>query len=405
MRVASNGIVYKRKKGGQDLWYIRLYMVDMEAKERKQKYQDKYISTGLEATRKNLPKANAMLNDELEKHSKLGASTRLVDYCKYWLNLKKEQRETTTYEGYVYKVQHIIDYFTDHPVTLGELKAADVTAFYLSLLKVKKVCPSQRSEKGLSNRTIKDIAVLFRSILDDAVRNEFIVRNPAFKIAPPTHTENHVDKQREHISEKEVAIFLEAIKGHRLEKMFIMCLMLGLRREEAVGLRWSAIREGKIHIEHVVTRMKTTIAKNRTKTNSTKKDASRRCYAISDELQTMLDQIREEQDKNHVLFGTEYHKSDYIFTWEDGRPYSPDYVTKAFKKVVRRDERLSSDLHLHDLRASCVSILGHMGMSFKEIASYVGHADVQTTMNLYARTNEDQMKEVVDTMTDIVYGK
>jgi len=67
------------------------------------------------------------------------------------------------------------------------------------------------------------------------------------------------------------------------------------------------------------------------------------------------------------VYGNSYHESDYVFTWEDGRLYSTDYVTKSFKKFIRRDENLSSDLKFHDLRKSCVSILIDEGCTVKEV--------------------------------------
>lgn len=90
--------------------------------------------------------------------------------------------------------------------------------------------------------------------------------------------------------------------------------------------------------------------------------------------------------------------SDYIFTWEDGRPYSPDYLSKAFKKIVRRNPELDNSLTLHSLRASCVSILIHSGVDIKDVQDWVGHRDIHTTMNIYARTNEKQKQKAEEKM-------
>ena len=93
------------------------------------------------------------------------------------------------------------------------------------------------------------------------------------------------------------------------------------------------------------------------------------------------------------MMGDQYEESDYVFTWEDGRLYSPDYVTKSFKKLVRRDDRLDNALTLHSLRASCVSILVHSGMDIKDVQMWVGHKDIQTTLNVYAMTNDRQHQQ------------
>lgn len=88
-----------------------------------------------------------------------------------------------------------------------------------------------------------------------------------------------------------------------------------------------------------------------------------------------------------------YREKDYVFTWEDGRPFSPDYVTKAFKKIVTRSETLPSELVFHDLRKSCVSIMIADGHSIKEVQKWVGHSDISTTLNIYAKVKESRKKE------------
>lgn len=88
---------------------------------------------------------------------------------------------------------------------------------------------------------------------------------------------------------------------------------------------------------------------------------------------------------------------------DDGHLYTPDYFSKSFKKVVRRNPNLDDSLTLHSLRASCVSILVHNGMDIKDIQEWVGHKDIQTTLNLYARTNEKRKTKVDKKMSEIVF--
>ena len=163
----------------------------------------------------------------------------------------------------------------------------------------------------------------------------------------------------------------------------------GLRREEVLGLKWSAIHDnGKFYIEHTVAKVRTVVRKDRVKTG-----ASYRYYPVSKPLLERLESVKQQQTANRKRLGEDYYLSDYIFTWEDGRPYSPDYLTRAFKKVVRRNSELNDSLTLHSLRAFCVSILIHSGVDIKDVQDWVGHRDIQTTMNIYARTNEKQKEQ------------
>ena len=81
----------------------------------------------------------------------------------------------------------------------------------------------------------------------------------------------------------------------------------------------------------------------------------------------------------------------------------PFYLTHAFKKIVRRNPLLDDSLTLHSLRASCVSILIHSGVDIKDVQEWVGHRDIQTTMNIYARTNEKQKEKAERKMLEAMF--
>ena len=74
------------------------------------------------------------------------------------------------------------------------------------------------------------------------------------------------------------------------------------------------------------------MAKDKIKTASSKRE-----YGLLPEIKEMLLEIRVEQNYNKKLFGKNYYNSDYVFTWEDGKPYDPGYITKAFQKVLTKN--------------------------------------------------------------------
>lgn len=378
------------------MYVIRLNLIETD-KDGNTKYRNKEISTGLKATKRNQIKANAMVNEEVSKYSFIGNNTLFDEYCLQWLERKKDEIEIVTYEGYQYRIRHITKYFKEHPIPIGSVSAEDVDKFYHYLLTKDKSCPSQKADKGLSNRTIKDIAVLLRTILSDAIILEHAKDKDktlgAIKLKIPKRPEGTPVKA--YIGRDEINTFLDAIKGHRLELPFLLAFYYGLRREEILGLKWAAIRNGRLFIEHTISRMKTTVAKDRTKTT-----ASHRNYPIPEEIMEKLIHLHAIQQENQKLMGNCYHPSDYIFTWEDGRPYTPDYLSKSFKKLVRSNDALDNSLTLHSLRASCVSVLIHEGTDIKDVQEWIGHKDVQTTLNVYARTNQKQQKKVMNRMTN-----
>lgn len=130
------------------------------------------------------------------------------------------------------------------------------------------------------------------------------------------------------------------------------------------------------------------------------KSIAYRDYPVPPQIAEKLDALRLTQQQNKELMGKSYQDSGYIFCWEDGRPYTPDYLTKSFKKLVRANDRLDNNLTLHSLRASCVSILIHMGVDIKDVQKWVGHSGIQTTLNIYAQTNQKQQDKTMNHMVD-----
>ena len=361
----------------------------------KKHYSTKDLPTGLEATKRNWPKANAMLDEAITHSSNDYNRMFFQDYVDKWLEGKKPTLELVTYEGYQYRARVIREYFEQHPVLLTELTPRDVHDFYISLL-TKEHGVGKRYHEGYSNRSIKDISLVLKASLAEAVSLEILKKNPADNVKVPKKPEEM--KLRPYVSSDQCADFLEEIRGHRLELPFTFAIYYGMRRSEILGLKWSAVRDGKIYVEHTVSRMRTTQAKDRTKT-----EAGYRSYPLSDEIKTRLQELKTAQECNRSLLGDDYQDSDYVFTWEDGRPYTTDYVSRAFKKVVRRSDRLSSDLTLHSLRASCISILVQKGVDIKDIQTWVGHRDIQTTMNIYASTTEKNQAVVANTMATALF--
>ena len=388
MKSCNSATVYKASYKNGEEWVIRLNI--SEWKEEGSAFSQKRIRTHLPATPRNKTKANIIAEQEIEKYNDSQHSKSMLKLFDEWLEWKKESVEISTYQSYEYRIRHMKDYFKNFNVE--DVTPAVVKDFYMTIFNKKK-----NNGKFISNRVIKDILKLFRNIMDDAVYMKLIEENPCGRLKIPQRPEASSDKA--FIGADEVGIFFDEIKGHRLEDMFKLAIYYGLRREELCALKWEAIRGDEIFIERTIVHIKTDIAKERTKTQS-----SYRSYPLTDPVREMLDGIRKRQEAYKRFLESEYNDSGYIFTWEDGRPYSPDYLTKNFKKIVRRSDKLDDSLTLHSLRASCVSIMVHSGVDIKDIQKWVGHADIKTTLQIYARTNKKQQWGVANQMDGLIFG-
>ena len=389
--------VISKKRDGKEYFYIRLNVINPDSTA-KSKYSTKDIFTGLTVSVRHKREAEKMVQTEIDKFNSeqflSGATTNnnsssisgvlpqndvailFPDYCEDWLKNKEDSLCVTTYEGYRYKIAYIQNYFEGR--RLCDIKPQDVRDFYHHLYHYPKSSPAQEKEEGLSDRSISDIAKLLRSIFEDAITLEYLERNPASRIKIPQR--NNKPREKSFVSQNQIQIFRECIRGHKLERLFLFDLFFGLRRGELIGLKWSCIRDNKLHIEHTITRMKTTVARDQVKTQ-----AGYRSLVIPDKYRDMLDDIRHEQQRYKQVLGNTYNDQGYIFTKEDGSPYSPDYVTKQFKKIVRAEPRLSNDLTLHSLRRSCITALLTAGVPVKTVQGWAGHADSHTTLDVYAQ--------------------
>ena len=408
MFVCTTGQIETTTKGGKQWYRLRLNLVDENARQRKDRYKNKYLDTGLlvggrTGRLRNDKLAAEMLTQAIREYTPVGSDMSFDNYCRYWIEeIKKDHSiAVTTREGYEYKIGYVIRFFDGKDIPLREITTSDLKALQNSLYEVGKTSTVQRKEKGLCERTIRDIMILTKQVFKYAIDNGHLIgANPTASLKLPKKRKTVDDLP--YISEDELPVFKQALQencdGHAiLERAFLVALFYGLRREEICGLRWQAIRNGDIHIEHTVTKLRTLVAKDDTKT-----DASHRTCAILPEIQAIFDEIKAEQEKNRELFGNTYHDSDYIFTWEDGRPFAPDYLTKKFKKIIQGSS-LDQRLHLHDLRVSCVSILISKGVNIKDVQKWVGHADINTTMQIYARTSRKRQYETGQVMANVLF--
>ena len=58
--------------------------------------------------------------------------------------------------------------------------------------------------------------------------------------------------------------------------------------------------------------------------------------------------------ENKSLFGREYIQNDYVFKWDNGQPYNPDYITSKFAKTLKKYNL--KKIRFHDLRHPYVKL-------------------------------------------------
>ena len=76
-----------------------------------------------------------------------------------------------------------------------------------------------------------------------------------------------------------------------------------------------------------------------------------------------------------------YDKNDFVCTWNDGRPFSPEYLSHAFKRILKKNDL--PPIRFHDIRHSVATELLNSGVDLKVIQEYLGHSTIGITANYY----------------------
>jgi site-specific recombinase XerD len=76
-----------------------------------------------------------------------------------------------------------------------------------------------------------------------------------------------------------------------------------------------------------------------------------------------------------------WHEAGYVFTWPDGLPLRPDYLTSRFAFLTRKAGL--PPIRLHDLRHGAASIALAAGTDLKVIQETLGHSSIVLTCDTY----------------------
>ena len=264
----------------------------------------------------------------------------------------------------------IVPYFRKKKLTLRELEARHLQMFYSEML--RRVTPN----------TVIHYHAVIHSALKYAVKTDMLIQNVADKVDRPRKN----SFQPVFLSADEMQKMFEALRGTKLELPVLVAAFYGLRRSEALGLKWDAIdfERDTITIKHIVTNAKIDgkseiVCADRAKTKS-----SLRSLPLVSNIREKLLALREQQKENRRVCGNCYSKKydGYVFVDAMGNIFNPRSVTANFSKLLEQNGL--RHIRFHDLRHSCASLLLANDVPLKQIQEWLGHSDIGTTANIYS---------------------
>ena len=343
---------------------------------------------------------------ELNQYVTTGASVNFVfdRYISMKTNLKQNTRS-----NYIYIYNKFIrDSFGRR--NINEIRYSDVKQFYVSLL-----------NDGLQVNSLDNIHTVLHPTFQLAVRDDVIRTNPTDGVMAELKKNDRKNKGIRHaLTLEQQRAFLNytansPVYCHWLP-LFVFLFGTGCRIGETVGIRWDDVdfEKKEISVNHSLEYILDENRKAAWHVSTPKTAAGVRIIPLLKEVEEALLEEKENQETTGV------HNIDqvdgmtgFMFTNRFGKLLLPISVNRAIVRISdaynaeetvkaardRREPILIPHFSAHHIRHTFATRLCEHESNLKVIQSIMGHADIATTMNIYAEATKNrnvQTAEVIN---------
>jgi integrase len=196
----------------------------------------------------------------------------------------------------------------------------------------------------------------------------------------------------EPLSPDEARVLLAAAAEGRLYAVYVLALVLGLRRGEILGLRWSSV-----DLDRATLRVQSSLQRvgGQLAFTSPKTKRSRRALPLPRSVVKVLTSHRDAQAVERAKAEL-WADADLVFTTAIGTPIEPRNLSRHFEAL--RDGAGVRRVRFHDLRHSCASLLFELGVPLRMVMEILGHSQISTTSDIYTHVMPAQYREVADAL-------
>jgi integrase len=253
---------------------------------------------------------------------------------------------------------------------------------------------NSKSASGLSPRTVQYMLAVLRRALRSAAKAGEVHQNVALLVDTPTVPQPEIEPY----DEREARTLLAAVKGDRLEAIYTIAIGLGLRRGEALGLRWIDvdIDRGSLSVRQQLQRVGGELVFSVPKTAK-----STRTLPLPAVLAESLSAHRAKQNQERLLAGPRWHDSGLVFTTKKGTPIEPRNLDRHFHAM--REHAGLRHQRFHDLRHAAGSILIAQGVHSRVVQDILGHSTAAMT-NRYTHVVEQSVQDAARRMNVALGG-
>jgi len=294
------------------------------------------------------------------------SNMKFHDLMEAWLeNIHGKVRDSTYQNYYTVVHAHIIPYFKKLNIKAKDLRVYQLEEYY------------KRKLETLSPITVQKHHANIHSALEFACKNHILNENVAKSVDMKWGSRKKMDVNV--YSKDRIEMLINAVKGDVIEVPVTLIAQYGFRRSEALGLKWNAVDfiNKKIEIRATLIYVGTEIKW----IEDTKSATSHRILPMTAEIEKYLLRVKEEQERMKTLYGIDYHDNGFVCARDNGDCISPGVLTRRFSALIKR--KGLPEIRLHDLRHSAATNLLAAGFPISDVCSWLGHADISTTVNIY----------------------
>ena len=321
---------------------------------------------------------------------------------------------------------------------IGEMLLRDITTrildeYYNKLLNTPAVVMKGHKDqtKTISYSVIEKIDDLLRAAFNQAVKWEYISRNPALGATVPKAP----PKRREVWSPAEAKIAINAGPDKVLKACILLAIGCSMRAGEILGLQWSEVsiseetlrsNSSMLKVKQELKRCdKATLAVLNSKKRSNvyftfpetkadcktslvlklpKTESSLRSVYIPNTVATALLDLKKDQERQRRLLHGTYQDFDMVIAQPDGRPMEERYLAKSFKELLKQEGL--PEVVFHSLRHLSTSMkLQVSGGDIKAVQGDTGHSQSNMVTDVYSHTFDENRKRIADQMESSFFEK
>lgn len=385
----GEGSIYKRMRNGKQAGYIGAVSYTDEVGMAK-----RHMAYG--KTRREVAEKMKAVRTRLDNGVAVKDSRRTVaDWLAHWraTTLAASDRKASTRELYGNLSRRHLETGDFGGIRLDRLKPSDVEALVLTMRAKTKPAKVTGADpvRALSDATIRQVYTVLRAGLDGAVRDGLLAKNPAAAVKRP----GVARKEARHVSAVDVTKLLLCAEGLRYRNVLMLVAGTGMRRGEALALRWSDVDldGGVLTVRGTLGRVEGKLVISEPKT-----DRSRRSVPIAAPLVAMLREHRMTQEIEKQAAGDQWTDEELVFATEFGTAVDPRNVLRTIEIAAQKAGITA--VGVHTLRHSAAVAWLESGVHIKAVADLLGHSSIAVTGDVYGHTSDTTARAAVDVLAE-----